>query len=178
MLFALFASLFSCSKEKANKLDGDGMVYVDSDYRTKFANTLDFDSAEVDAYWAVAFLGYGEDGENNRQVYIESLFSSLPEEDVKSIGHYDFEGDEWYLIVPRHKDMNTVTPLYDNAQTVLVENGCAFTVKCNISDLYSNISIGIDSHGGVEFSPRIDGKGSLDCGENVIDITNYGDIGK
>lgn len=38
------------------------MVYVDSEHRTEYANTLPFDEIDDYPYWAVAYLGEGENG--------------------------------------------------------------------------------------------------------------------
>ena len=35
-------------------LNGPGMVYVDSEHRTEYANTLPFDEIDDYPYWAVA----------------------------------------------------------------------------------------------------------------------------
>lgn len=43
-------------------LDGPGMVYVDSEHRTEYANNLPFDEIDDYPYWAVAYLGEGENG--------------------------------------------------------------------------------------------------------------------
>jgi len=171
-LIALLLSLFGCTKNKVQKLDGDGSVYRDEDYRTVYANVLDFKSSGADKYWAVAFLGYGDEGKENRELYIESLFSELSNEAKENIKHYDFEGDEWYLVVPRYKDINDIVPLYENGASEVVAGGEAFTVKCNFSHSRPNLKISIDSFGGKEFSPSLDGQGRL-CSENVIDITKY-----
>lgn len=171
VIAALVSSLFGCSSKKM--IDGDGMVYVDSEHRTVYANEIGvFEEADGEKYWAVCFLGYGDAGKENREKRINELFSSLSESQRGNIHHYDFEGDEWYLIVPRHKTMNDIIPLYDNGSSVLVADGNAFTVKCNVSDIHPNIRIMQDSFGGVEFSPCLDGKGNLSCTEYVIDITN------
>jgi hypothetical protein len=45
-LFNFIASLFGCA-EKPQMLDGPGMEYVDSDYRSAYANALEFDWDEA-----------------------------------------------------------------------------------------------------------------------------------
>ena len=43
-IITTIASLFGCTPKKPQVLDGPGMEYKDSDYRTIYANVLDFDS--------------------------------------------------------------------------------------------------------------------------------------
>ena len=63
-IFTVIAGLFGCRSpgEKPFMLDGPGMVYVDSEHRTEYANTLPFDKIDDYPYWAVAYLGEGENG--------------------------------------------------------------------------------------------------------------------
>ncbi len=78
-IFTVIASLFGCRApgETPFMLDGPGMVYVDSEHRTEYANTLPFDEIDDYPYWAVAYLGEGENGKNTAKEYIEKLFSKL-----------------------------------------------------------------------------------------------------
>mgnify|MGYP006992075492 FL=1 len=171
-IILLITSLFGCAFKKPQVLDGPGMEYNDREYRTEYANTLDFDSQDRNVKWAVAFLGYGEDGENNLIHYFNKLFSELPAESVNAINHYNFEGDEWYLVIPRYKGMNEIVSVTDEKISAYSYKGEAFTVKCNISDIHSNIRIRlVDS--GEEFSPQVDGTGQLVSAEEVWDITEY-----
>ncbi|MDO5311357.1 MAG: hypothetical protein Q4E94_05570, partial [Clostridia bacterium] len=101
-------------------------------------NTLPFDEIEGYPYWAVVFLGKGNEGEANREYYIEKLFSALPKESLDKIKHYDFEGDEWYLVIPRYGDRNDIISLYGDEKEKYINYGEAFTVKCgrNIKIVY------------------------------------------
>lgn len=167
-LLSILANLFGCTSLKPQILDGPGMVYVDSEHRTEYANTLPFDEIEGYPYWAVVFLGKGNEGEANREYYIEKLFSALPKESLDKIKHYDFEGDEWYLVIPRYGDRNDIISLYGDEKEKHINYGEAFTVKCG-----RNIKIVYYNNDGYEFYPQIDENGRLICTENVWDITEY-----
>ena len=171
-IIALIASLFGCGVDKPQIDDGPGMVYKDSDYRTLYANVLDFDSCEGTPYFAVAFLGYGEDRQDFRNTYVAGIFESLGDFAIEQVAHFDFEGDEWYLIVPRYKDYVTLTNLETGKKHTIYQGG-ACTVKCNLSDLHSNIEISTDDSGGHKFSAQIGGDGRLVTSEDVWDITDY-----
>ena len=167
-LFTVLANLFGCKMPDLHMLDGPGMVYVDSEHRTEYANTLPFDELEGYPYCAVVFLGKGEIGEANRKKYIDKLFSNLSEESLSKIKHFDFEGDEWYLIIPRYRDEYDIVPLYEEAKDEYVMHGEAFTVKCK-----DNIKITYSSYGGHEFFPQTNDGGKLICTEEMWDITEY-----
>jgi len=168
ILTALMA-LFGC---KPKMLDGDGMVYVDADHRTDYANVFDFDSYDGQPMFAVAFLGYG-DRMDARHTYVEEIFADLGDFAIEQVGHVDYEGDEWYLVVPRYPDDVTITNL-DTNESHTIYNGEAFTVKCNLSDLHPNLQIsteqGLSAH---SFSPQIGGDGRLVPNPDVWDITDY-----
>ncbi|MBQ6846983.1 MAG: hypothetical protein IJO61_07620 [Oscillospiraceae bacterium] len=152
--------------------DGPGMVYHDADYRTEYANVFDFDSYDGSPYFAVAFLGYGDRMEA-RNTYVAGIFSDLDDFAIENIGHIDFEGDEWYLVVPRYMEDVDITNL-DTGEVHTVYNGEAFTVKCNLSDLHSNIEISTERNlSGHKFSPQMDGDGKFVPNPDVWDITDY-----
>lgn len=171
-IIALITSLFGCSSPKPQVLDKTGMVYKDSDYRSIYANVFDFDNYEGQPYFAVAFLGYGEDRRGFRDTYVAGIFESLGDFAIEQVAHFDFEGDEWYLIVPRYKDYVTLTNL-ETGEKHTIYQGEAFTVKCNLSDLHSNIEISTEDSRGHKFSPQIGGDGRLVTSEDVWDITDY-----
>ena len=167
-IFTILANLFGCEMTEPHMLDGPGMVYVDSEYRTEYANTLPFDELEGYPYCAVVFLGKGEIGEANRKKYIDKLFSNLSEESLSKIKHFDFEGDEWYLIIPRYWDEYDIVPLYEETKNEYVMHGEPFTVKCK-----ANIKITYSSYDEHELSPQTDDNGKLICNEDIWDITEY-----
>ena len=171
-IIALITSLFGCSSPKPQVLDKTGMVYKDSDYRSIYANVFDFDNYDGQPVFAVAFLGYGEDRRGFRDTYVAGIFESLGDFAIEQVAHFDFEGDEWYLIVPRYKDYVTLTNL-ETGEKHTIYHGEAFTVKCNLSDLHSNIEISTDDSGGHKFSPQVGGDGRLVTSEDVWDITDY-----
>jgi len=178
-IIAIVASLFGCSEEKVPEItekpqvfDKTGMVYKDSDYRTDYANVLDFDSYDGQPMFAVAFLGYG-DRMDFRHTYVEGIFAGLGDFAIEQVGHIDYEGDEWYLVVPRYKEDVDITNL-DTGEIHTIHNGEAFTVKCNLSDLHSNIEISTELNlSGHKFSPQIGGDGKLVPNPDVWDITDY-----
>ena len=171
-ILTLIASLFGCSAPKLNVDDGPGMVYHDADYRTEYANVFEFDNYEGQPHFAVAFLGYGDrmDFRNN---YVKGVFESLSDEAIGKIQHFDFEGDEWYLVIPRYKDAVEIISL-DTDKRYTVNQGEAFTVKCNLSDLHPNVEITTERNfGAYKFSPQMGGDGRLITGTDVHDITDY-----
>jgi len=170
-IFAMIAALFGCTA-KPQILDGPGMVYKDSDYRTDYANVFDFDSYDGQPYFAVAFLGYG-DRMDFRHTYVEGIFESLGDFAIEQVGHIDYEGDEWYLIVPRYKNDVNIKNL-GSGEVHTIYNGDAFTVKCNLSDVHPNIEINTeDGYGAYKFSPQIGGDGRLVTNTDIWDITDY-----
>jgi len=170
-ILSILASLFGCGKNDPYILDGPGMVYVDSDYRTEYANVFDFDSLDTQPMFAVAFLGYG-DIMDARNTYVEKIFADLGDSAVEKVSHVDYEGDEWYLIVPRYNEDVQITNL-DTGEVHTVYNGMAFTVKCNLSDLHSNIEISTERNlSGHKFSPQVGGDGKLVTNADVWDITD------
>ena len=90
--------------------------------------------------------------------------------------HYISPG-EFYLIIPRYPDM--AVKLYQNdingAAPVLLfeaENCVPFVVQCNISDIFSDLTVEL-SYGGeaVSFSPYISLKdGSIQVGERGLEL--------
>ena len=90
--------------------------------------------------------------------------------------HYVSPG-EFYLIVPRYPDM--AVKLYRNdingaapALLFAAENCVPFVVQCNISDIFSDLTVEL-SYGGetVSFSPYISLKdGSVEVGERGLEL--------
>ncbi len=153
-------------------LDGPGMMYRDEDYRTEYANVFDFDSYEENPSFAVAFLGYGDRMEF-RNTYVNGIFADLSKESLEQIEHFDFMGDEWYLVIPRYRESVDIIHT-ESGKTVTVYQGEAFTLRCNLSDLHSNIEIVTVNRNGVcKFSPQMGGDGRLIVTESVHDITDY-----
>lgn len=163
-IITIFANLFGCKAPKPDILDGPGMVYVDGDYRTEYANTLPFDEYEGYPFWAVVYLSE----EKNTQYYIDKLFSGLSEESKKKIKQYDFGGNKMYLIIPRYADETEISKIGDAENSLQFYDGTPFVLKCG-----TDIKICIYTHGGHEFTPQTDENGKLICTEDVWDITEY-----
>ena len=104
-ILAIVASLFGCGKHDPYILDGPGMVYVDSDYRTEYANCLPFENIQGSPYLAIAYLGKGEDGKANKDVYITKIFESLDSEKISQIKTFEFEGEDWFLVIPKYRNL-------------------------------------------------------------------------
>lgn len=119
--------------------------------------------------YAAAYLGWEEmEGLSDYQTaYLKG--ESVPV-------HYISPG-EFYLIIPRYPDM--AVKLYQNdingAAPVLLfeaENCVPFVVQCNISDIFSDLTVEL-SYGGeaVSFSPYISLKdGSVQVGERGVEL--------
>ncbi len=171
-IITIIASLFGCANGKPQVLDKTGMVYQDSDYRSDYANVFDFDNYDGQPMFAVAFLGYG-DRMDFRHTYVQGVFEALDDFAIEQIGHIDYEGDEWYLVVPRYKEDVEIRNL-DTNEVHTIYNGEAFTVKCNLSDLHPNIEISTELNlSGHKFSPQIGGDGRIVSNPDVWDITDY-----
>ena len=171
-IILIILTVSACMLKKPQVDDGPGMVYKDSDYRSIYANVFDFDSYDGQPYFAVAFLGYGDRMEF-RHTYVEGIFESLDDHAIEQIGHIDYEGDEWYLVVPRYKEDVEIRNL-DTGEVHTIYNGEAFTVKCNLSDLHSNFEISTEQNlSGHIFSPQVGGDGRLVGNPDIWDITDY-----
>ena len=85
-IFTVIAGLFGCKApgETPFILDGPGMVYVDSEHRTEYANTLPFDEIDDYPYWAVAYLGEGDDGKKAAKEYVEKFSPLVSQNTAKS----------------------------------------------------------------------------------------------
>lgn len=165
-ILAAISNLFGCST--LDVLDGPGMVNVDSEHRTEYANTLPFDEYDGCPYWAVAYLGKGDDGKNAADEYIEKLFTELSEEKRKAVNHYDYGGEKWYLIIPRYPDKNYIIRGNDEEKAVSVKHGDAFTINCG-----DDVKIRSDTLVRNELVLQTDENDRLICTKTVRDITEY-----
>lgn len=164
--------LFGCVVKKPQVLDGPDMEYKDKNFRNDYANVFDFDNYDGSPVFAVAFLGYGDRMEF-RNTYVEGVFASLGDDAIKRVEHINYEGDEWYLIVPRYHEDVTIRNL-DTEEEHTIYNGQAFTVRCNLSDLHPNLEISTELQlSGHIFSPQIGGDGKLVPNPDVWDVTDY-----
>lgn len=175
VLFSMVMNLFGCTHNpfEPQILDGPGMEYVDSKYRTEYANQLNFDDVDRYAYWAVVYLGEGEIGKSNNEYYIEKLFGGLSEESIRKINHYDFGGDKMYLVIPRYEDLVEIIDKCEEDKVETLYVGEAFTINCPQNSDGSNVKI-ISYHNGInEISLCVDDQGKLICTDEIWDITEY-----
>lgn len=168
-LLAILASLFGCIKPEPQILDGPGMEYVDRDYRTEYANCLPFEDMRGEPYFAIAYLGKGDEGKENRQVYIDKVFASLENSTKDGIKHYDYEGDCWYLIIPKYK--NTAYIKYADEEVIASYTGEAFTVKCNNDVIVNTFDVS-----DIDYALGVDDGVLENTDENIWDVTNLEQI--
>lgn len=170
ILVVVVVSLFGCKaiEKKIFILDGPDMVYVDREHRTEYANALPFDEHDGFPHWAVAYLGKGDEGENAAGEYIERLFAGLSREKRDAIEHYDYGGEKWYLVIPRHRDENDIVRGNDKENAVRIMSGEAFTINCG-----DDVKIYTYTHGGNELILQTDKNGRLTHADEVWDITEY-----
>lgn len=110
-------------------------------------------------FFAVAFLGYGKEV-YDYEGYIDVYF----EQNEQVQQSYIVEGDENYLIIPRYPE-NLIKVVSQEVTTDGFEIGDVlyeisgenhFAIKCNVSDIYSNVLIQTEIDGSMyEFSPFI-----------------------
>lgn len=127
---------------------------------------------EDNQLYAVAYLGYITI--EDMDYYLENYL------DEEEIPNYYFSGDEYYLIIPRHEDMEV--RLYRNDLATMgktleqeCESGKPFIVQCNVSDIFPDVTVELTHNGEtVEFSPYISLKdGSVQVGEYGVNITKH-----
>ncbi len=170
-LFTAIASLFGCGKKDPFMLDGPGMEYVDSDYRTAYANCLPFEDLRGAPYFAICYLGSSSQGEANKDTCIAKIFGSLDEEALQKIQTYDFQGDSWYLVIPKYRGLVSLKNGDEPLQPVSY-GGEAFVVKCG-----QNTVVNSFSSAEINYTLSTDENGNLEnTGENVWDITNIDEI--
>lgn len=157
--------------EKPFMLDGPGMEYIDSEYRTDYANCLPFDEISANPYVAICYLGRGDVGRLNRDRQINRIFYPLEEEKIKSICDFLYEGEEWYLVIPRYKEQ--VYLKKEGTDRELVSKlGEAFVVRC-----HSDVTLNMFSTRMIEYAFGVEENGKLkNISEDVWDITNTEEI--
>lgn len=168
-IISFIASLFGCSTPKDPViLDGPGMEYVDADHRSVYANALELDWESVEGYplFAAAYLGSGDEIGENRDMYLRKAFKNLSDEQLEAIPHFDFGGDNWYLVVPRY-DITDVTNT-DTEERFYLNFGEAFTANCDGNLIAENYT-----HGGCKYTPMLNENGKLVTVEGVVDITDF-----
>lgn len=170
-ILAILASLFGCGKNDPYILDGPGMVYVDSDYRNEYANCLPFEDIQGSPYLAIAYLGKADVGKANKDIYINKIFASLGAEEISQIKTFEFEGDDWFLVIPRYRSLVSLKK-GDDELVQAAYAGEAFVVNCN-RDIIVNVFETKD----INYLLSVTENGELgDTDENVWDITNIDGI--
>lgn len=120
--------------------------------------------------YSVAYLGHGE--ASDLSYYADALGL------VEDVPTYYVSGGDYYLIIPRHENMQL--SLYRNdmetgEQTLMhEEDACRpFILACNVSDIFPDAAIVLTWQGEtVEFSPFLSLRdGSLDIGTRGANIT-------
>ncbi len=111
----------------------------------------------IEEVYGIVFLGY-ENGEA-----ISEPYAYINDEQFKKMESVMHEGDEYYLIVP--KNANTFIEIFDtdeqgNVGSWLyrssVEQAVPVLLRCNVSDVYTNTSVRIQSGDTVvSFSPMV-----------------------
>ena len=163
------AGLFGCGL-KPQVLDGPGMEYVDSDYRTVYANVLAFDDLESQPCFAVAYLGSGEDGKECRDQVVENTFQTLSKEEILAVEHIDFGGEDYFLVIPRYRTAVEITHTKtQEKQTVYL--GEAFTVSCDGSGTEPEVELHTEHKGVQIVSLQLEENGKLKASDNLWDVT-------
>ena len=156
--------------EKPFILDGPGMVYIDSEYRTVYANCLPFEDVRGEPYLAIAYLGSGSAGEANKDVYINKIFADLSGDDIENIRTFEFPGDDWYLVIPKYRESVDLKKGDEFLKAAYM--GEAFVLKCN-----SDITVSCFNVTEINYTPDADENGILkNTDENVWNITNIDEI--
>jgi len=170
-IFAILASLFGCGNPEPQILDGPGMVYIDSEYRNEYANCLPFENVQGSPYLAIAYLGKGEDGKANKDVYINKIFESLDDEKISQIKTFEFEGDDWFLVIPKYRNLVSLKK-GDEELTQAAYTGEAFALRCG-----QDVIVNIFETKEINYLLSVTETGELQgTDENVWDITNIDEI--
>lgn len=170
-ILAILASLFGCSKHDPYILDGPGMEYVDSEYRTEYANCLPFENIQGSPYLAIAYLGNGENGKANKDVYINKIFESLDSEKISQIKTFEFDGDDWFLVIPKYRNLVSLKKGGEEL-TQAAYTGEAFALRCS-----QDVIVNIFETKEINYLLSVTETGELqDTDENVWDITNIDEI--
>jgi len=165
-IITMIASLFGWLKggyQKKNNpmiLDGPGMEYIDSEYRNEYANCLPFGDWRGEPYLAIAYLGNGDTGKANKDAYINKVFEGLDEEKINRIKTYEYEGNDWFLVIPKYYDTVIIRKGDEEAYT---EDGVPFIVRCN-SEVLVNVFNVTDMY----FTLAVDENGKLKGTEHDI----------
>ena len=145
--------------------------------------------SESGAFCGIAYIGYmpemmeySQDNVALRETFIQSgaidKFSFIPDITEKYFAG-TWHGTELYLVIPRDPDAHVVVTQYDmetDSETGRIYssyNGSPFLLRCNYSDISSDVRITITDNEGEHqtFSPYIslrDGEPTTDCSDVKI----------
>lgn len=177
----LFVKNNKVNNEQPEAVSDNVMEYENIKIESEFAKLLPFNKDKLQL-WAVAFLGYGEIGKNNKEAFIKKYFSSLPENLINSVRFFEFEGDEWYIIIPRYNNMITnlsQVAISDKGEIMTTNEVGSFgteplVIRCNPSDIFPSIRISTNFGGSYEYLPTISLKdGKLRQESFILDLTEY-----
>ena len=170
-ILAILASLFGCGNPEPQILDGPGMVYVDSEYRNEYANCLPFGDWRGEPYLAIAYLGKGDAGKANKDVYINKIFESMDSEKISQIKTFEFDGDDWFLVIPKYRNLVSLKK-GDEELTQAAHTGEAFALRCS-----QDVIVNIFETKEINYLLSASETGELQgTDENVWDITNIDEI--
>lgn len=149
--------LLKIPKREPLMLDGPGSVYVDSEYRTDYANALPFEDIQGPPYAAVVYLGQGDDALENKSLYTNRIFSKLDNDRKDLLKHFDVGGNDWFLIIPKYRtELELCASNSSVSRKYTIYDGAAFTVCCDKS-----VDIYLSSYGGVHMEVAVDANGEL-----------------
>lgn len=165
--FITLSVLIGCKSYKPEILDGPGMIYIDSHYRTEYANCLPFDDVKGSPYLAIAYLGRGDEIRSNIDSYTLKFFGNLDDAKIDLIKTYELEGDYWFLVIPKY--YSTVNLKKDNDVIECASySGEPFFVRCN-QDITVNIFETVD----INYILAVNEDNKLkDIDENIWDISS------
>ena len=120
---------------------------------------------------AIAYLGKGEDGKANKDVYINKIFDSLDDEKISQIKTFEYEGEDWFLVIPKYR--NFVSLIKDDAELAqAAHTGEAFALRCS-----QDVIVNIFETKEINYLLSVTETGELQgTDENVWDITNIDEI--
>lgn len=138
---------------------------------TKYAKKLKFE--DNDQLLAIFYLG-GLENEYDFSI-VNKYYSDKEIEEFEKI---ELEGEECYLIVPRYGQYITISSLTmtDDSGTlekIISKTSTPFLLKCNISDIFSNVEIKFNYEGKeYVYSPYISLKDGSVVTEDFVVLIN------
>lgn len=176
--------LLGCTQDDTNNITKDDFQNELKTENTANNTILDENIEQANISWqenvffAVSFLGYSDSDTFSTDGILEKYFTTPQLENI-----YSFDGDEIYLIIPKNIDEKIyiyeeliVDDNFKRGELLTeIQGENHFFIKCNVSDLFSNISIETNNDGIIfNFAPRI----SLENGKlaelyGILSLENY-----